>query len=270
MGNPEFSEESPRTVVARRVEESIRMTEASVSYETVIEGGKHWSLTLRGGTLLRLSDSEGGANVGMLFYNPQNTLERYNAPDTLKCQHTFKLTKGHCLYSDMGRIFCSIIEDTHGWHDTVCGNSTKRLVAERWGDRSYQLYRNDWTQNGHDAFLVEAGRYGMGRRDLAANVNWFSKVSAADDGALLFDPGHAAPGAFVELRFEMDTLVLLHTCPHPLNPAAEYPRKPLNLRLSKAPPVAPDDFCMNSRPENVRGFANNDLFRSFGCGIGGE
>ena len=48
----------------------------------------------------------------MLFYNPDNLLERYNAPDTLKCQHTFKLTRGNCLYSDMGRVFCSIVEDT--------------------------------------------------------------------------------------------------------------------------------------------------------------
>ncbi len=235
------------------------------SYETVLGGGTHWSLNVRGGTLLRLTDAEGGANVGMLFYNPQNTLERYNAPDTLKCQHTFKLTKGHCLYSDMGRIFCSIVEDTRGWHDTVCGNSTKALVAQRWGEKRYQQYRNDWTQNGHDAFLVEAGKYGLGRRDLAANVNWFSKVAVADDGAMVFDPANAAAGSLVELRFEMDTLVLLHTCPHPLNMAAEYPRKPVKVWLGAAAAVADDDFCKNFRPENVRGFANTDLYRRFGC-----
>ncbi len=192
------------------------MTDGGVSYQTSIEGGKHWSFTARAGTLLRMVDGAGGANVGMLFYNPANTLERYNAPDTLKCQHTFKLTKGHCLYSDMGRIFCSIVEDTHGWHDTVCGNSTRALVAERWGERSYQAYRNEWTQNGHDAFLVEAGKYGMGRRDLAANVNWFSKVSADEDGTLLFDPvegrrclrraafrdGHAGAAAYLSASVE--------------------------------------------------------------------
>lgn len=243
-------------------------TAGGIFYETVLDGGKHWSLTVREGTLMRLTDGQGGVNVGMLLYNPQNLLERYNAPDTLKCQHTFKLTKGHCLYSDMGRIFCSIVADTHGWHDTVCGNSTKRSVTERWTGMSYQLHRNDWTQNGHDAFLVEAGKYGLGRRDLAANVNWFSKVSAAEDGALVFDPGHAPPGAFVDLRFEIDTLVLLHTCPHPLNPASDYPRKPLGLRLGKAPPVAADDLCKNGRPENLRGFANNDLYRLRGCGAG--
>jgi uncharacterized protein len=228
-------------------------------YQDQFDGGKHWSFTLRRGTVLRLIDREGGANVGMLFYNPANLLERYNAPDTLKCQHTFKLTAGHCLYSDMGRIFCSIVEDTASWHDTVCGNSTKAQVAEKWGRKSYQEYRNDWTQNGHDSFLVEAAKYGMGRRDLAANVNWFSKVRTEEDGALVFDETHARAGTHVDLRFEMDTLVLFHTCPHPMNPAAEYPRKGIAVELYRGEPVAEDDFCLNSRPENGRGFANNHL-----------
>jgi urea carboxylase-associated protein 2 len=235
-------------------------------YETSVEGGKHWSFILRSGMQLRMIDCRGGANVGMLFFNPQNPLERYNAPDTLKCQHTFKLTKGHCLYSDMGRIFCSIVEDSVGWHDTVCGTTTRRLVAERWGERSYQEYRNEWTQNGHDAFLVEGGKYGLGRRDLAANVNWFSKAWVADDGALVFDADNSAAGQFVDLRFEMDSLVLLHTCPHPLNSAGQYPRNPVLLQFSKAQPVRNDDFCLNSRPENARGFANTELYRLGGTG----
>jgi uncharacterized protein len=240
-----------------------------VFYETLIEGGKHWSLTLRAGTQLRITDRDGGANVGMLFYNPHNPLERYNAPDTLKCQHTFKLTRGHCLYSDMGRIFCSITEDMVGWHDTVCGNANREAVAMRWGERSYQQHRNDWTQNGHDAFLVEAGKYGLGRRDLAANVNWFSKVSIDEDGTMHFDEGNSRAGQFVDLRFEMDTLVLLHTCPHPLNGADRYPRNPVILGLSEADPVAADDYCKNSRPENVRGFANTELYRLCGGCRGG-
>ncbi len=234
-------------------------------YGTRIEGGKHWSLTVRGGTLMRLFDFEGGANVGMLLFNPYNPLERYNAPDTLKCQHTFKLTRGHCLYSDMGRIFCSIVEDTAGWHDTVCGNSSRALVQERWGLASYQECRNEWRQNGHDAFLVEGGKYGLGRRDLAANVNWFSRVSADEAGILTFDGAGSRPGACVVLRFEMDTLVLLHTCPHPLNPAPEYPRFPVGVELRHSPPVPADDFCLNACEENVRGFQNTTLYRQCGC-----
>ena len=234
------------------------------TYETLIEGGKHWSFTIRAGRQLRLTDVEGGANVGMLFYNPQNTLERYNAPDTLKCQHTFRLTRGHCLYSDMGRIFCSITEDSVGWHDTACGSSSHQLITQRWGERRYQEHRNGWNQNGQDAFLVEAGKYGLGRRDLAANVNWFSKAVADDDGSLSFDVSNSHAGKFVELRFETDTLVLLHTCPHPLNPALEYPRRAVHMHFSQAEPVTEQDFCRNSRPENARGFANTEFYHLCG------
>jgi uncharacterized protein len=240
------------------------MSEHEVLYEERIDGGKHWSFVLRRGTLLRFVDLEGGANVGMLFYNPLNPLERYNAPDTLKCQHTFRLTRGHCLYSDMGRIFCSIVDDSVGWHDTVCGSSTKAIVQSRWGLRTYQEHRNDWTQNGHDSFLVEAGKYGLGRRDLAANVNWFSKVAADDDGTLVFHTGHSQAGDHVDLRFEMDTLVLFHTCPHPLDPSAAYPRRPIAYRIAAAAPVAEDDACRTSCTENGRGFENNRIYHLLG------
>jgi hypothetical protein len=145
------------------------------------------------------------------------------------------------------------------------------LVAARWGEKSYQAFRNDWTQNGHDAFLVEGGKYGLGLRDLAANVNWFSKVSVSEGGAMHFDADNSGAGQFVDLRFEMNALVLLHTCPHPLNPAAEYPRKAITVQLSKAAPVADDDYCRNYRPENRRGFANTELYRlTGGAGEGGS
>jgi urea carboxylase-associated protein 2 len=231
-----------------------------ILFEETIDGGKHWSLVVKRGIGLRLIDQQGGANVGMLFYNPLNLLERYNAPDTLKCQHTFKLSRGHCLYSDMGRIFCSIIDDSVGWHDTVCGNTTRDMVAARWGLKRYQEHRNDWTLNGHDSFLIEAGKYGLGRRDLAANVNWFSKVAAQDDGTLVFDPNNSRAGAHVDLRFEMDSLVLFHTCPHPLDPAPQYPRRPITYQLFQAAPVTADDYCRTFRPENERGFENNRIF----------
>jgi urea carboxylase-associated protein 2 len=230
-----------------------------IDYEDVLPGATHWSMTIRRGRLLRLIDIEGGANVGMLFYNPQNLLERYNAPDTLKCQHTFRLTQGHCLYSDMGRIFCSIVADTLGWHDTACGTSNRALVAERWGETGYQEARNERTQNGYDSFLIEAAKYGMGKRDLAANVNWFSRVSVGAEGSLAFSTANAKPGSSVTLRFEMDTLVLLHTCPHPLDPNPSFPRHPVRYQLMRAAPVADDDECLNSRPENRRGFENNRL-----------
>jgi urea carboxylase-associated protein 2 len=229
-----------------------------------LPGGKHWSLVLWRNDRLRLTDVDGGANVGMLFYNPYNLLERYNAPDTLKCQHSFKLTAGHCLYSDMGRIFCSVVADSFGWHETICGNSTKASVRSKWGESSYQSDRNDWFQNGHDSFLIEAAKYGLGRRDLASNVNWFSKVIVADDGTVSLDANAAQPGASVELRFEMDALVLFHTCPHPLNGSAEYPSKPVRFDIFAGPPASTDDPNRLSARENIRGFENNRLFH-IGC-----
>ena len=229
-------------------------------YEDELPGGSHWSMLMRRGTVLRLIDVEGGANVGMLFYNPLEKLERYNAPDTLKCQHTFKLTRGHCLYSDMGRIFCSIIEDTVGWHDTVGGNLTDDALEKRWGRKSYQQYRNDWTLSGEHSFIVELAKHGLGKRDMAANVNWFSRVHTDDEGNMLFDEKNSKAGAHVDLRFEMDTLVVMHTCPHPMNTAADYPRRPVRYQIRKAAPVQDDDFCMNSRPENRRGFQNNAIY----------
>lgn len=236
----------------------------TMTYQETLDGGKHWSLVMRRATRLTLVDIEGGANVGMLFYNPANLLERYNAPDTLKCQHTFKLTHGHCLYSDMGRIFASVVEDTMGWHDTVCGHTTKAKVAAKWGETRYQDVRNDWQQNGLDSFLVEGAKYGLKRRDLASNVNWFSKVTVDEEGRLGFDPAGSHAGARVSLRFEMETLVLLHTCPHPLNPASTYPRRPVRLTLSEGEPAGADDPCRLSAPENGRGFQNNAIFH-IGC-----
>ena len=236
-----------------------------VLYEDTIPGGAHWSMQMRAGTSLRLTDNYGGANVGMLFYNPSNTLERYNAPDTLKCQHTFKLTKGNCLYSDMGRIFCSIVDDTVGWHDTVGANSTKELIENKWGKHNYQEYKNDWYLNGHDSFLVELAKYGMNERDMAANLNLFSKVAVDDNGNMSFSKNNSTAGDFIELRFEMDTLVLFHTCPHPMNNATDYPKCPVTYQIKKAQSVAADDYCKNFREENQRGFKNTELY-NIGCG----
>ena len=212
-------------------------------YNTTLQSGGHWSLRVRRGVQMTLTDLAGNGNLGMLFYNPENLLERYNAPDTLKCQHTFKLTQGHCLYSDMGRIFASITEDTVGWHETICGNSHAQHVAQKWGARDYQSDHNQWHQNGNDAFLVELAKYGLGRADMAANINFFSKVTSNEQGDLALAEGNSPAGSTVTLRFEMDTLVVLHSCPHPLNLTGRYPRHEIAIALTPAAAVAEDDEC---------------------------
>ncbi len=230
-------------------------------YQYTVPGASHWSLRLRRGLSMKLTDIEGDANFGMLFYNPDNLVERYNAPDTLKCQHTFKLTTGHCLYSDMGRIFCSITEDTLGWHETVSGNSHAQFVADQWGRRNYQCDRNDWHQNGHDSFLVELAKYGLTVRDLAANVNFFSKVISNEQGDIQRQENFSPAGSSVTLRFEMDTLVVMHTCPHPLSIAASYPYKPVKVELFASDPIDfATDPCVNLCAENRRGYDNNHLY----------
>ena len=230
-----------------------------MTYEDVLPGGSHWSFVANGGVQLDLVDLEGGGNVAMLAYNPSNPLERINLPDTLKCQHTFRLTRGHCLYSDMGRIFCSVIHDEVGWHDASSGTCNAGIVRRKWGDLRYQKARNEYLRNGRDSFLTELGKYGLGKRDFAANVNWFSRVDVTADGTMRYVQGNSRAGQKVSLRFEMPTLVLMHTCPHPLDVARDYPRRPIGYRLSVAEPRAPDDVCLNLREENGRGFLNNAL-----------
>lgn len=228
------------------------------AYQTRLPAGSHWSLVMRSGTALTLTDNEGGANVGLLFYNPENLLERYNAPDTLKCQHTFRLTEGHCLYSDMGRIFCGIEQDSFGWHESVCGTLNAQQTAARFGVSDYQEARNLRHQNGYDSFLTELAKYGLGQRDMAACLNVFAQVRADDNGTLQLEK-QGAPGASVRLRFAMDTLVILHTCPHPLTTASDYPRQPVQIEIDSQRAPLPE-VCLQ-RGENQRGLRNNALYQ---------
>lgn len=107
---------------------------------------------------------------------------------------------------------------------------------------------------------MELAKYGLGEKDMAANLNLFSKVVVDDAGNLSLDSSGAKAGASISLRFEMDTLVILHSCPHPLNRSAEFPVKPVGCEILLAEPVSDDDYCLNFRPENRRGFDNNRLY----------
>lgn len=229
-------------------------------WQHTVPAGTHWSGLIRRGTALRLTDVEGGANCSILLFNPEDKLERYNMPDTLKAQHTGFLTRGHCLYSDMGRIFCSIVGDSLGWHDAICGVGDAAQAREKYGESHYQQARNDMVRNGRDSLLVELGKYGLGKRDLGPTANFFSKVSADDDGRMIFHSGHSSAGSSVDLRFEMNTLVILSTAPHPLDPSPTYAPRPVRLSAWHAGDVPADDYCRNFRPENQRGFINTERY----------
>jgi urea carboxylase-associated protein 2 len=221
-----------------------------------------WSAVVSRGKTLRLTDLEGGANVGVLLYNADLTVERYNMPDTLKGQHIFHLQYPYCLHSDMGRLLASITADTVGWHDTVCGCSDAKLVAEKYGVKSYQAAHNDFYRNGRDGFLIELAKWGLGPRDLVPNLNFFSKVVADNDGRLTFVPGHSKAGDQIDLRFEMNTLVVLNTCQHPLDPDPNYHPRSVRLDVFRTPSPAFDDPCRCSRPENERAFINTEAYHT--------
>lgn len=219
-----------------------------------------WSKIVGRGKTMRLTDISGGANVSMLLYHSHQSLERYNMPDTLKGQHTFYLTAPYCIHSDMGRVFCSITEDTSGWHDTVCGCSNAQAVLEKYGEATYQVQANDFYRSGRDCFLIELAKWGLGERDLVPNLNFFSKVVADESGHLAFDTSHAKEGAHIDLRFEMDTIVILNTCQHPLDPAQNYAPKAVQMEVWKSGSPEADDVCRHSRPENSRAFETTEQF----------
>ena len=144
------------------------MNDTPVLWEETVQGGATWSHVLKRGTALRLTDIEGGANAGALFYNFECPVERYNMADTLKAQHVARLTSGLVLYSDMGRVLCSVTGDTTGWHDPIGGCSNSAMVRAKYGEGRYQECRNAYYKNALDSFLVELGKWGLGPRDLDA------------------------------------------------------------------------------------------------------
>jgi urea carboxylase-associated protein 2 len=233
---------------------------SNLLWEETVRGGDTWSHVLKRGTALRIMDENGGANVGAIFFNFEIPSERYNMPDTLKAQHTAHLTKGFVLYSDMGRVLCSIVDDTVGWHDPLCGHLTAEATREKYGELSYQTARNDFHRNSRENYLIELEKYGLNLRDLPPNVNFFSKVVVADDGSLQYVAEHSPAGSFVELRAEMNVLVVLDTCQHPLDPNPKYDPKPVRISVRRTESPQKNDFCRNFRPENGRGFLNTERY----------
>jgi len=232
-------------------------TDATI-LDFVLPAGGSLSRVCHRASALTLTDLQGGANVCALLYRAEDPLERYCMPDTLKAQHLARLTAGVALYSDMGRVLASIVRDSCGWHDTITGHTTPALLAARWGARSYQQARNDWRQSARELLLVELAKHGLGRRDLVANVNFFTKVAIADDGELTYEMGNSSAGATVTLRFELDTLLILAATPHPLDPATEWSPRPVGVRIAPARPPAEDDPVRGACPENERGFAASE------------
>lgn len=238
----------------------------SLIYAKTLTHSGMWSGVISRGKTLRLTDTEGGANVGLLLYNADLTVERYNMPDTLKGQHIFYLRKPYCIHSDMGRLFASMVEDTVGWHDTVGGCSDAKSVNALYGFSNYQTARNDFYRNGRDCFLIELAKWGLGKRDLIPNLNLFSKIVADDAGRLSFVAGNSKAGDYVDLRFELNTLVVLNTCQHPFDPDPKYHPRTVQLEVFRSGTPGSEDPSRLSRPENARAFINTEEYYALRAG----
>lgn len=241
----------------------VRLTSSALApiaplWTETLRGGTHWSGVIRRGQSLRLVATGPDANVAALFYSREQPLERYNMADTLKAQHTAHLTTGCVCYSDMGRVLAAITADTLGWHDPLCGLTDKAAIDAQYGATSYQQQRNERYVSGREAMLVELGKYGLGERDLVPNINFFSKVVVSDTGDLQFVAGHGRAGDAIDLRFEMDSIVLLHAGPHPLAPGKRHAPPDVRLEVYRSAPLADDDACRHRCPENERGYLNTE------------
>ncbi|GGG87581.1 urea amidolyase associated protein UAAP1 [Paenibacillus radicis (ex Gao et al. 2016)] len=226
-------------------------------WSKTIEAGGKWSGNIGKGRLVRFTAQEAGANVSILLFNARDLTERYNMPDTLKAQYTARLTRGHTLMSDNGRVLASIVEDSLGWHDPIAGYTSRSLTDAKYGLTNYQQQRNDWLRSGQENFAVELVRSGLGMRDMMPVVNLFSKVSCDEEGDMHYDELHCPAGATVTLRTEMDVLLLLSNTPNPLDSRVVYPSVPVLVEVSEANVVDRDtDYCVHYRPENVRAFEN--------------
>jgi uncharacterized protein len=77
----------------------------------------------------------------------------------------------------------------------------------------------------------QSGHPPMNKRDLAPNINFFMNVPVTPEGKLSFEDGLSAPGKYVEMRAEMDVLVLISNCPQLNNPCNAYNPTPVQLLI---------------------------------------
>jgi urea carboxylase-associated protein 2 len=220
-----------------------------VATET-IAGGWYWSTLLRKGEALRIAQAHGPAAVALVCWNAKDPSERLNLPDTVKVQWDTRVQKGRVLFSDMGRVLLSVTEDSSGGaHDLLVGGSTAAANAAK--------YPGVATRNTRDNLVLAAGKLGLSRRDIPMALTLFAPVRVADDnGGLGWQPDLLSSGDYVDLRAEMDVLVALSTCPHPLDPAPAYTPNPIEITRYRAA-VTADDLCRSATVEAVRGFENN-------------
>ena len=197
--------------------------------DDVVPPGEGWAEVVRRGQILRIVDQAGKQGVDFLCYRASEPQERYHAANTMKKARSILLTTGHVLYSDVARPMFTIVADTCGRHDTIGGCCSAPSNLLMYGVASVPGCR--------ETFLRLLGRYGMDRRDIVANLNFFSNVPVGPGGALadtVFVDGLSKAGDFVDLRAEMDALSLISNCPQVNNPCAGLDPTPIRVVIWEA------------------------------------
>ncbi len=194
-------------------------------YRYTIPAGEPWLHVVKKGQTLRILDLEGNQAVDTLFYNANDPSERYSATDTIRKQGSIYLTTGSKLISSEGNVLLSIVADTCGRHDTLGGACAAESNTVR-----YALDKLDM-HNCRDSYLIALAEsdFDMGKRDLTSNINFFMNVPVTPDGKLTFEDGISDSGKYVELKAEMDVIVLVSNCPQLNNPCNAYNPTPAEM-----------------------------------------
>jgi urea carboxylase-associated protein 1 len=185
-----------------------------------------WSGVVPAGHVLSIVDLGGNQAVDCLLYSAADTAERYSAPDTIAAQRNVFLTTGSVLRSCEGRPLMTIVADDCGRHDTIGGACSKESNTLRYGHHT--KHQHACVEN----FLAEGAHWGLGKRDLVSNINWFMNVPVEADGTLGIVDGISAPGLTVSVRAEIDTLVLISNCPQINNPCNGFDPTPVRIVVS--------------------------------------
>lgn len=194
-------------------------------YDCVIKAGDHFSYRIDKGQTFRILDLEGNQAVDTLFYNADDPVERYSAQDTIREQGNIYLTTGSRLFSSEGNVLLSIVADTCGRHDTLGGACAAESNMVR-----YDLDKK-FMHSCRDSYLLAMANMhdGMNKRDIPSNINFFMNVPVTPEGKLTFEDGISAPGRYVEMRAEMDVIVLISNCPQLNNPCNAYNPTPVQV-----------------------------------------
>ena len=204
---------------------------ADAVVDEICAAGEPWVKRVNAGQAFRIVDLEGNQAVDTLFFNAQNALERYSVTDTIRRQNRIYLTTGSRLFSNFGNVMLTIAADTCGRHDTLGGACAAESNTVRYALEKYPMHNcrdNFLHALAHDPLCEQLG---MNKRDLPSNINFFMNVPVTEAGELEFDDGISAPGKYVEMRAEMDVMVLISNCPQLNNPCNAYNPTPIRLLI---------------------------------------